>query len=124
MPVPSATGTAPVEVVRRYLDEIYHEGRTEVVREICGDPLVRHDPGSVRELTHADQIARIEADLPRWQPFFTADVLAGDGEFAVLVWSASGRTAERVMSGIEVFRVVDGRIADVWNAPYADQAWV
>lgn len=110
-------------MVRRYLDEVYHEGRTEVVREICGDPLVRHDPGCRTSLSHQQQIDRISADLPKWQPWFTAEVLAGDGGHAVLVWTADGRTADRQLSGIEVFRVRDGRITDVWNAPYATGPW-
>ena len=117
------THRPPVEVVRRYLDEIYHQGRVEVVREICGDPLVRHDPGSTTSLSHQQQIDRIAADLPAWQPWFTHEVLAGDAEHAVLVWNATGRTAERTLSGIEVFRVADGRITDVWNAPYATEHW-
>lgn len=120
---PATAATGPVAVVRRYLDEIYHDGRVEVVREICADGLVRHDPGGTRTLSHRDQIDRINADLPQWQPFFTADVLAGDDEFAVLVWNAAGRTAERTLSGIEVFRVRDGRITDVWNTPYSTQPW-
>ncbi len=112
-----------VAVVRRYLDEIYHRGDTAVVREICADPLVRHDPGRRTELTHEAQIARIDADLPQWQPFFTAEVLAGDDEHAVLVWTAEGRTADRRLTGIEVFRVDEGRITDVWNAPYTTEPW-
>ncbi|GAA1864069.1 hypothetical protein GCM10009836_50470 [Pseudonocardia ailaonensis] len=114
---------SPVGVVRRYLDEIYHAGDVDLVREICADPVVRHDPGRTTELSHADQIARIAADLPQWRPHFTAEVLAGDAEYAVLVWNASGRTAARTLSGIEVFRVRDGRITDVWNTPYSTDTW-
>lgn len=115
--------TVPADVVRRYLEEIYHEGRVEVVREVCADPVVRHDPGARSEMTHEQQIERISAELPKWSPFFTWDVLAGDGEHAVLVWNTTGRTAERTLSGIEVFRVVDGRITDVWNSPYTTEPW-
>ncbi len=116
--------TGAVEVVRRYCDEIYHEGKVEVIREICADPLVRHDPGTRRILSHQQQIDRISADLPTWQPWFTAHVLAGDDEYVSLVWSAHGRTRERVLSGIEIFRVVDGRITEVWNTPYSKDAWL
>ncbi|MCF7548664.1 nuclear transport factor 2 family protein [Pseudonocardia sp. WMMC193] len=129
-PVTPATGptapprtASPVAVVRRYLDEIYHEGLVDVVREICADPVVRHDPGSIRTLTHREQMDRIRADLPQWNPWFEAAVLAGDDTHAVLVWNATGRTAERTLSGIEVFRVVDGRITDVWNTPYSTEHW-
>lgn len=114
---------SPVSVVQRYLEEIYHQGAVETVREICADPVVRHDPGGRTELSHDDQIARINADLPQWQPHFTSEVLAGDDDYAVLVWTARGRTAERLLSGIEVFRVGDGRITDVWNAPYSTAPW-
>lgn len=117
------TGRNPVEVVRRYLEEIYHAGDVEVVREITADGVVRHEPGGTRTLDHEAQIARILADLPQWQPHFTAELLAGDDEYAVLVWTARGRTADRVLSGIEVFGVRDGRITDVWNAPYATSPW-
>ena len=96
------SGAMPVDVVRRCLDEIYHAGRTELVREITADGVVRHDPGGTTTLDHDAQIARIEADLPQWSPWFTAEVLAGDGEHAVLVWTARGRTAERLLTGIEV----------------------
>lgn len=113
----------PVGVVRRYLDEIYHAGDVELIREITADGVVRHDPGGTRTLDHEAQIARIKADLPQWQPLFTAEVLAGDDEYAVLVWTARGRTAERVLSGIEVFRVREGRITDVWNTPYSTSPW-
>lgn len=112
---------SPVAVVRRYVEEIYHQGQVEVVREICGDPMLRHDPGSQTALSHQQQIDRINADLPQWQPYFTPAVLAGDDEHAVLVWTAIGRTADRTLAGIEVFRVVDGRITDVWNSPYATE---
>lgn len=114
----------PVAIVGRYLDEIYHNGNVETVREICADPVVRHDAGRRTELGHQAQIDRICADLPQWQPYFTAEVLAGDDEHAVLVWTARGRTAERLLSGIEVFRVAEGRITDVWNAPYSTEPWV
>lgn len=119
----AAPSASPVEVVRRYVEEIYHEGKTALVREICADPVVRHDPGKRTEMSHDAQIARIEADLPQWHPQFTSEVLAGDDEYAVLVWTARGRTAERLLTGIEVFRVDEGRITDVWNTPYSTEAW-
>lgn len=113
----------PVDVVRRYLEEIYHEGRVELVRELCADPVVRHDPGRTSQMTHDEQVERISAELPKWSPLFTWDVLAGDADYAVLVWNATGRTAERTLSGIEVFKVADGRITDVWNSTYTTQPW-
>ena len=113
----------PAGVVRRYLDEIYHDGRVETVREICADPVIRHDPGCRTELGHEQQIERISVDLPQWHPYFTAEVLAGDDEHAVLVWTARGRSSERLLTGIEVFRVAEGRITDVWNMPYSTEPW-
>jgi hypothetical protein len=113
---------SPAEIVGRYLEEIYHGGDVELVREICGDPLVRHAPGGRTELSHDEQVERIRADLATHAPRFTWDVLAGDERDAVLVWNCA-RAGGGTLSGIEVFRVQDGRITDVWNAPYAEEAW-
>ena len=113
----------PVDVVRRYLEEVYHQGRAELIRELTADPLVRHDPGATVEHSHQRQIDRIHAELPGWRPLFTAEVLTGDAEFATLVWTATGRDSDRTLSGIEVFRVRDGRITEVWNAAYSTQPW-
>ncbi|WP_354701648.1 hypothetical protein DSM112329_01974 [Paraconexibacter sp. AEG42_29] len=113
---------SPVDVVTRYLEEIYHQGDVDLVREVCGDPLVRHDPGARSELSHDEQIARIRGDLEKHEPRFTWEVLAGDGRDAVLVWNCA-RSSGQTLSGIEVFRVVDGRITDVWNATYSEEPW-
>lgn len=115
--------SSSTSVVKRYVEEIYHHGAVELVREICSDPVVRHAPGKRTEISHDQQIARINADLPQWQPWFSCEVLAGDDEYAALVWTARGRTAEQLLSGIEVFRVVGGRITDVWNTPYTSEPW-
>ena len=109
-PTPETTGTGGLDCIER---------RLSVIGVIEPDPSY----GSRLAEARLAQIDRINADLPQWQPFFAPVVLAGDDEHAVLVWTAVGRTADRTLAGIEVFRVVDGRITDVWNSPYATEPW-
>jgi len=46
-----------------------------------------------------------------------------EGELVTWVWNCTSDRDDTVHSGIEIFRVVDGRITEVWNAPYGDALW-
>ena len=37
----------PRELIEIYWDQIYNAGEVELVREVCADPIIRHDPGCV-----------------------------------------------------------------------------
>lgn len=118
--------SAAVRAVERYVLEIYNAGRVDLVREICADPVVRHDPGAPARRTamsHDEQVERITRDLATHDPQFTIVHLVGDDEIASLTWEATRRSTGDRLCGIEIFRVRDGRVTDVWNAPYAEGAW-
>lgn len=90
--------------------------------------MVRHEAGGQSKvLTTADCRARIGALFATYSALdFEVVQLIVDGEFAS--WTYNGRlTANdgttQVTSGVEVFRVVDGKIAEVWNPPAAPGAW-
>ncbi len=132
------------EVVLRYLHEVWNEGRADVVREVCADPVTRHDAGEVTRLDHAAQIARVEANRAaaassdgRNLRFDIVVTAAGERDVCV-VWNmtapADCRLAdadfpktvvgdEMHMCGSEIFRIADGRIAEVWNPPPMAGHW-
>jgi hypothetical protein len=37
----------PLELIQLYWDRVYNDLEVELIREICADPIVRHDPGSL-----------------------------------------------------------------------------
>lgn len=118
------TGTrTALEIVDIYLKKIWNEGQADLVRTYCADPITRHDLNSVTRLTHDEQIARISSQYQELVPFFTDVVLAGDDTHITSVWNVTGKDPDWRLCGIEVFKVVDGRITDVWNSTYMKGHW-
>ncbi|WP_164478542.1 nuclear transport factor 2 family protein [Mycolicibacterium stellerae] len=114
-----------LETVSLYFRDMWNGRSVELVTEICANPITRHDPGNNRTLSHAEQIARIVELMNKDEPHIELSVLHGDDTHVTAVWNivrAGG--GQRVISGIEVFRVRDGRITDVWNSPYSTEPWV
>jgi hypothetical protein len=106
-----------------YWDRVYNDMEVELVREICADPIVRHDPESVTSLSHDEQIERILRTKPL-RPYFTHRVLHADDAYVTSVWNMvtrDGRNAE--LCGIEVFRAENGRFTDCWNSTYMKGHW-
>ncbi|MBI2963105.1 MAG: ester cyclase [Deltaproteobacteria bacterium] len=112
------TRSDPRTVVMRYNDEVWNAGRAELIREIVADPLRRHHPGGTQTFSHDDMIRRV-GEYRRRDPSFrvVARRLLCDGPFVTLIWDffSRGEGEDVVLSSIEVFRVVDGRITEVWN---------
>lgn len=112
-----------LETVTLYLEQIWNGGRDDLIPELCADPIVRHDPNALTALSHAEQRARIRHNYDELRPVFTWEILAGDDRHITLVWNVTGRDPAWKLCGIEIFRVENGRITNVWNAPYVAGRW-
>ena len=132
------------EIVASYIERIWNRGDSSAVLEFCADPYTRHDAGGVRVMSHTDQLHRVTSERVMGTAadgrslHFETLLLAGDGQDVTWVWNMtgptgtelaeSGVTAEVVgdelhICGIEVFRVVAGRITEVWNSPPMAGHW-
>ncbi|GEO00615.1 hypothetical protein NSE01_24470 [Novosphingobium sediminis] len=115
---------SPRELIELYWDEVWNNRRAELIREICADPIVRHDPGSVTALSVEDQIARVRQQSEKLEPCFTHEVLLADDTYVTSVWNMHTRKGERIeLCGIEVFKAVDGKFTDCWNSSYTPGFW-
>ena len=48
-------------LLERYWEEASNQRNYELIRELCADPIIRHDPnGQSTELSHDEQIARVK----------------------------------------------------------------
>lgn len=114
----------PRELIQLYTDEIWNKGNAELIREICADPMIRHEAGKVIELSHDQQVDRVRKTVAATRPTFHTQFIVADEEHAVTVWNMDSHS-EKVpqMAGIEVFRVKDGRLAECWNHPHALAHW-
>lgn len=116
------------EVVELYNLVVWNEQDLELAEELFADNVIRHEVGESHTLTHAQAVQRV-ADM--WQVcdslHFDLNVVVdgADGEHVTIVYDStvSANGTETNIASIEVFRVVDGRITEVWNCGYKQGVW-
>lgn len=95
----------------------------ELFLSMVADGCVRHDPGTVHTISHAENAARFRHTHEQFPGLTFANAWMfehGDDTITVCYAMTSGATT---LAGIEVFRFAGGRIVEVWNAPPGTGAW-
>ncbi len=111
-------------LLERYWDEVNNQGKLELVRELCADPIVRHDPEKTTELSHDEQIERIRGGIDQMGVVIERVITHADETWVTSVWNlVATRQDGMKLCGIEVFKVEDGRLAHCWNTPYSQGHW-
>lgn len=117
------------EVVELYNLVVWNKRDFALADEVLGDTVTRHDVGEAQVLTHEEAIARV---VDTWEMFDTIRfdlelVVAGDdGEHVAVVYQSPMTLkdgTEVSIGSMEIFRVVDGRIVEVWNCGYKQGVW-
>lgn len=115
---------SPKELIELYWTEVWNNRNVEMIRELCADPIIRHDPGSVTALSLEDQIARVRQQSEHAAPYFEHEVLHADDRFVTSVWNMHTRMGARVeLCGIEVFEAENGKFTHCWNSSYTPGRW-
>ncbi|WP_374527422.1 phosphotransferase [Novosphingobium sp.] len=115
---------SPKELIELYWTEVWNNRNVEMIRELCADPIIRHDAGSTTALSLEDQIARVRQQSEKLEPYFEHEVLLADDTHVTSVWNMHTRKGERVeLCGIEVFKAVNGKFTDCWNSTYVPGRW-
>lgn len=123
----SSDPTSPVEVVRTYLDILYNQRRLDLVPDLIADPTWRHAPGEVKQLSLDESIARLTRLLELCPVLrFETSVMVAENDLVTVAWNGwstqtNGKSYE--IAGVEIFRVVDGRIVEIWNSKEARGLW-
>ena len=112
-------------LLERYWEEASNQSNYELVRELCANPIVRHDPeGKTTELSHDEQIARLKMGREDFGVIIERIITHADDTFVTSIWEmTSAKDANMNMCGIEVSKVEDGKLAHCWNAPYGTGSW-
>ncbi|UXA09938.1 nuclear transport factor 2 family protein [Mycobacterium sp. SMC-8] len=117
------------DVVEQCNFVVWNHRDLALAEELMGDTVVRHDVGESTTLTHEQAVARI---VDHWDMFETIRfdlnlVVAGDdGEHVAIVYQSPMTLkdgTEYTISSMEIFRVVEGRITEVWNCGYKQGVW-
>jgi len=117
------------EVVELYNLVVWNERNFDLADELMGDTVIRHEVGEAQTLSHEQAVQRI---VDNWAMFdklrFDLNlVVAGDdGEYVAIVYQSPMELkdgTETSVGSMEIFRVVDGRITEVWNCGYKQGVW-
>ncbi|MEZ5233727.1 MAG: ester cyclase [Acidimicrobiia bacterium] len=118
---------SPETVVRRYLAELYNERRLDLIPELIADPEIRHAPGETKVMTLAENTERLEKMLAACPVLrFEPAVVITQGELVSVAWNGwstltNGKSYE--FAAVELFRVRDGKIVEIWNSKEAAGLW-
>lgn len=118
--------TAPV---RRFHAEIYQQGNLSVADEIIADGFAWHAPNLPPGLPPGREGVKTYAGLLRTaypDIHFTADDTITTEDKVVVRWTATGTQTgmlitlpptgkSMTVTGIDVYRIVDGQIAELWQ---------
>jgi predicted SnoaL-like aldol condensation-catalyzing enzyme len=117
------------EVVELYNLVVWNECDLDLAEELLADTVIRHEPGESHTLTHSEAVQRV-AQI--WQLFdslrFDLNVVVEgtDGQHVAIVYDSTMTTSDGThtnVASMEVFRVVSGRITEVWNCGYQQGVW-
>ena len=117
------------EVVELYNLVVWNQRDFALAEELMGDEVIRHDVGEVQTLTHEQAVARVVDHCAVFDEirFELNLVVAGDdGEHVAIVYQSPMKLkdgTETTIGSMEIFRVVDGRITEVWNCGYKQGDW-
>jgi len=117
------------EVVELYNLVVWNGRDFALAEELIGDTVTRHEVGEATVLTHQEAVNRI---IDHWAMFeairFDLNlVIAGDdGEHVAIVYQSpmtfkDGTNVD--VASMEIFRVVAGKITEVWNCGYKQGVW-
>jgi predicted SnoaL-like aldol condensation-catalyzing enzyme len=117
------------EVVELYNLVVWNKRDFALAEELIGDTVIRHEVGEATVLTHEQAVNRI---IDHWAMFETIRfelnlvVVGEDGEHVAIVYQSpmtlkDGTNVE--VGSMEIFRVVAGKITEVWNCGYQQGVW-
>jgi hypothetical protein len=111
------------DFLQSYTDDVYHQRDPSAPARYIADPCLRHEAGELITMSLAHNEARIAAFLAKHAVVrFRNRLVTTEGEYITSCYEGDLGNGN-VMSGIEVFRVVDGKITETWNASPASGAW-
>ena len=117
------------EVVELYNLVVWNKRDFALAEELIGDTVTRHEVGEAAVLTHEQAVNRIIDHCAMFEDirFELNLVVAGDdGEHVAIVYQSpmtlkDGTEVE--VGSMEIFRVVAGKITEVWNCGYQQGVW-
>jgi predicted SnoaL-like aldol condensation-catalyzing enzyme len=117
----------PETLVQRYWDEVWAQGRLDVIDELFTEPYIRHNRNGNESIT----LAQLKKSMVQYfrtlrdpKPVIEDLAVVDDRVWVRLSITGFDTETERTMnvSWLQVFRVADGKLAEAWTltAPAVD----
>jgi steroid delta-isomerase-like uncharacterized protein len=124
----SATTDAQRALIQRFYSEVWDRGNVDVALNIFHDDYIRHDLRPSEAPPGGAGQAKIAADFRKAFPDlrFNVELMIAEGDFVAARWTATGTHMGRWgsvppsgrsvrFSGVNIFRLRDGKVAEIWN---------
>lgn len=114
------------DFLQRYTDDVYMARNPEAARNYIADPCLRHEHGHLVSMSIEENMARVRDFLAHATTMkFDNVVLVDDGRHVASAYDITfgNGDSQQTVSGIEIFRVVDGKITETWNSSTQPGAW-
>ena len=111
-------------LVRRFITEVFEQGRPEAVDELCTDDFIGHTWGNADKAGLRQAMARVASALADAH-FQVDDMIAEEDRVAVRVTATARQVGEFMgmpasgrsytIGEIHIFRLREGRVAEHWH---------
>jgi steroid delta-isomerase-like uncharacterized protein len=115
-------------LVRRFYEQVWDRGNTDVAYEVFADDYVRHDFRAAEALPGPAGQKKIAEDFRAAFPDLrvSVDMIVGEDDLVVGRWTATGTHLGRwgvlepsgqqvAFSAANIFRFEDGKVVEIWN---------
>ena len=114
-------------VVRRYYDEVLNQRKVDVLDQLAVEDYIEHDPFPGQGNGRADLKARAKLLHDAFNPLsFTIQDVIAEGDKVVVRWTNAGTDKGGFLgapatgkdfgtTGIDIYTVPDGRLAEHWH---------
>lgn len=112
--------------LEEYTDAVYHAADAEAAGRFIADPCIRHEHGHQVVMTLAENKARIAGFIAQaGVPAFTNRIVLAEGSLVASAYEFTFGPADNrtTLSGLEIFKVEDGKITETWNAAAGQGPW-
>ena len=101
--------------VRRLLEDVWNQQNLDAVSEVFTADMVYHQPNA-DDMVGTDSFREFcEALLSSYSGIhFEAKALLAEGDYVALHWTFDA-TGKRKTQGIDVYRMSEGQIAEIWT---------
>jgi predicted SnoaL-like aldol condensation-catalyzing enzyme len=110
-------------LARRFHDEIFEQGNLDVADELLTPDFTWHSPPQTTFVVGPEAVKQVATDFRAFLPDLVSsdDDEIAEGDRVVIRWTTTGSAQTEaggvpvIYTGIDIFRIADGKLAELWQ---------